>query len=176
MTKAEKTTQASDRATRFVTELFRRKMTDHGLRARLRRGQSPAQAHMVLADLAPYVSLTWVPGRTAYMLVGSSIAWEESAVSGSDGLGKCLRACAEGGDAENSPMTARLRRLLACRTTEEACRVLRPMLSLIRTRCPGRLDYVRLLLDLVFFESNQDRVKAGWVCDFYRIKKEEIEQ
>ena len=70
-------------------------------------------------------------------------------------------------EAEDSP---RLRRLLACESLNEACQVLRPMLSLVRSK-GVRLDYARLLQDLRSFSFGKDvaqKTRRLWVSDFYR--------
>uniref|UniRef100_A0A3B0LU27 CRISPR-associated protein Cse2 n=1 Tax=Arsenophonus endosymbiont of Trialeurodes vaporariorum TaxID=235567 RepID=A0A3B0LU27_9GAMM len=76
-------------------------------------------------------------------------------------------ACAfkEGNQSEQAK--ARLRLLLACEDTEETCRILRPLLSLIQSRVKQSLDYAALLEDLFWFHENASSKKARWVQQFY---------
>ena len=86
------------------------------------------------------------------------------------GLGASLRSCFGDDEAQGS---IRLRRLLACQTTEEACRILRPMLSLITAKAAKPLCFATLLEELLYFESNgQERIKMRWARDFYSLPNE----
>jgi CRISPR system Cascade subunit CasB len=62
-----------------------------------------------------------------------------------------------------------LRRLLACDSVPDACRILRPLLSLIESRGISGLDYAGLLNDLLWFshDDSQTRIKARWAQKFY---------
>ena len=78
-----------------------------------------------------------------------------------------MRRCLPDEEAEDSP---RLRRLLACESLNETCQVLRPMLSLVRSK-GARLNYAQLLQDLRSFRFGKDaaqKTKRQWVSDFYR--------
>ena len=67
------------------------------------------------------------------------------------------------------------RRLLACDRVEEVCRILRPLFSLIDAKAGVRLDYARLLNDLLFFNFDPQRTKSQWAMEFYRrAEKEEM--
>ena len=79
---------------------------------------------------------------------------------GGDGggdLGEALRRCVESEEQGG----ARLRRMLACRRQEEACRMLRPLLSLIAAR-QAPLSHARLLDDLQAFRFEEARRRFAW--------------
>lgn len=159
----------------FVESVFRRKEEDSGFRTRMRGAGSAVRETAVWGDLAPFCNLEDENLRAAYVLIGSSIAFEEKAVNGVQSFGKLLsQTWGDEKDAKllddkkqaQHPAAARLRRLLVCRDVTELCRVLRPCLRLIRSRRPGELDYAQLLDDLLRFPFNPDKVKARWVMDF----------
>lgn len=152
---------------RFVNDVYENIRHDHGYRARLRRALSPAQAPQIWGDLTRYIDISKSTDRALFTLVGASIALEDS-VPGTLGFGAALRACGPDKDEKSDPQVARLRRILRCRTGAELCDVFRPVLALIRSRNPGVLDYARLLDELLSFDAASERVKAGWVSDFYR--------
>lgn len=162
---------------RFVNDVHERSHKDHGYRACFRRALSPAQTPQIWGELTSYIDITKPVDRALFTLVGASIALENSETLGKHGLGATLRQCgsdkASQSEDKSDPQVARLRRILRCRTSDDLCEVLRPVLALIRSRKPGALDYVRLLDELLSFDFAQERVKAQWVNDFYRKSSEE---
>ncbi|HGJ5877044.1 MAG TPA: type I-E CRISPR-associated protein Cse2/CasB [Arsenophonus sp.] len=56
--------------------------------------------------------------------------------------------------------------MLACEDTEEACRILRPLLCLVQNRVTQLLDYAALLEDLCWLNMNSSRKKARWAQQF----------
>ena len=138
----------------FVESVFRRKEEDSGFRSRMRGAGSAVRETAVWGDLAPFCNLEDENLRAAYVLIGSSIAFEEKAVNGVQSFGKLLSQT--WGDEKDAKLL----------DVTELCRVLRPCLRLIRSRRPGELDYAQLLDDLLRFPFNPDKVKARWVMDF----------
>ncbi len=167
-----------DDVKKFVDDVYDRMQNDHGFRARFRRALSPSQAPQVWGDLvSAHVDIRDDASRRAFTLIGASIALEGNAEPGTLGLGEALRECGPSEKALeiSDSQSARLRRLLRCSSCEELCTALRPILSLIRSRRPGALDYARLLDELKGFDFDyaQERIKARWVSDFYRHQDEE---
>ena len=162
---------------RFVADVYARIRKDHGYRARLRRALSPALAPEVWGDLTAYMDITRATDRALFTLIGASIALEDTGAPGHLGLGVALRTCGAETVANSEtvpdPQVARLRRILRCRTGDELCDVIRPVLALIRSRRPGSLDYARLLDELLSFDVAGEKIKACWVNDFYRKPVEE---
>lgn len=81
--------------------------------------------------------------------------------------GAAIAGCyPEGNQSEQAK--ARLRRLLACTSTSEACRILRPLLALMASRSVTP-DFAGLLNELQWFSgSSRERIRARWAQEFYR--------
>jgi len=163
-------------------------VANRSARAALSRADNPATEYQSWQYLAPFISLT-DPRRVAYALISSSIAKEQILEDGNYGIGQAICSCyedkenedkenedkenedKENEDKEKSKQAqSKLRRLLACTSREEAVLVLRPLLSLIRSK-KIELNYTKLLKDLVYFSS--ELTPAKWAQDFYSTSKEE---
>lgn len=162
-----------DRARAFVDYIIDRSQQDRGLAARLRRANNPATEYQSWETLARFgVNLEWAAQRLPYTTIAAAIAHAKPTINGSRHLGQALaQAYDKGSDSEQAK--AKLRRLLACNTTDEACRVLRPLLTLIFSKTSNNLEYDRLLRQLLWFEHNTERVRAQWAQEFYRRETSE---
>ena len=129
------------------------KIKDTGFVARMKRADNPDLEYQVWNILLKFnVDIEFAARRLPFC------------------LGASLRSCF--GDDEDQG-SIRLRRLLACQTTEEVCRILRPMLSLITVKATKPLCFATLLDELLYFESNgQERIKMRWTRDFYSLSNE----
>ena len=112
--------------------------------------------------------------RLPYATIASAIAKAEVKHNGNAGIGAAIANCydqnKENGN-QSEQAKAKLRRLLACHSVQEVCRILRPLFSLIGSRSQVTLDYVQLLKDLLYFnDNNRQRIKARWAQDFYGRK------
>lgn len=160
-----------NRDQRFVETVIERCQNDKGLAARLRRADNPAteyQSWELLGSLSYLgVNLEEEHKRLPYVTVAAAIAKSKSERNGSLRLGQAIADCYKEGRKDDQAKT-RLRRLLACNELPEACRILRPILTLIDSKVGQPLDYVRLLRQLRFFgfESGQ-RTKTQWAQEFY---------
>lgn len=165
----------ADRAEQFVTWLLEKINKDKGVAARLRRADNPATEYQSWDLLAAFgVDLTNEYQRLPYAVLSAAIARAKAERNGSLSLGQAL-AIAYGGN-DSDPAQARMRRLLACRSVSELCRVLRPLLTLIDSKQSQPLDYVRLLNQLTRFGKSDDmaqRVKSEWAMEFYRKSEEQ---
>lgn len=153
---------------RFVETVIERCQSDKGLAARLRRADNPAMEYQSWELLGWFgIDLEKEYERLPFVTVAAAIAKSKSERNGTLTLGKALAACYDDGR-DSSQAKARLRRLLACSELPEACRILRPILTLIDSKVGKPLDYVRLLRQLRFFtfESGQ-RTKTQWAQEFY---------
>lgn len=152
-----------DRAEAFISTVLSRCGKDKGFAARLKRADNPATEAQSWGMLAQFqVNLENDRERLPFALIGAAAARAQISSDGQAGLGIALRGCFE--DMEQA--APRLRRLLACDSTEELCRVLRPLLQLLAQR--GRpLCYSRLLRDLLWFSNGGQRVKLRWAQEFY---------
>lgn len=152
---------------RFVDAVIERCNKDKGVAARLRRADNPAteyQSWEVLGALG--VDLEKDYQRLPFVTVAAAIAKSKAERNGNLTLGRAIAACYEDGNQSNQAKT-RLRRLLACDELTEACRILRPILTLIDSKVGQPLDFSRLLKQLRNFSFNGQRVKAQWAQEFY---------
>jgi CRISPR system Cascade subunit CasB len=162
-----------DRARAFVDYIIDRSQQDRGLAARLRRANNPATEYQSWETLARFgINLERTAQRLPYTTIAAAIAHAKPTINGNRHLCQALaQSYDKGSDSEQAK--AKLRRLLACSTTDEACRVLRPLLTLVFSKTGNNLDYHRLLRQLLWFEQNTERVRAQWAQEFYRRETSE---
>ncbi|MGL5224232.1 MAG: type I-E CRISPR-associated protein Cse2/CasB [Aeromonas sp.] len=167
--------QASQsREVSFVTYLYQRCQQDKGFAARLRRADNPSTEYQSWDTLATFgVNLEWADERLPFALIAAAVARSDQMANGSVPLGQAI-ALAFSDGRESDQAKTRLRRLLACDDTEEVCRILRPLLTLIRSRVRQPMDYAALLVDLRWFHHSSDRAKARWAQQFYGKQGKEI--
>ncbi|MBS3985963.1 MAG: type I-E CRISPR-associated protein Cse2/CasB [Selenomonadales bacterium] len=146
----------------FVDYVLGRMEDDSAFGAALRRADNPATEYQAWEYLAAWCNIEREVERRPYATIASAIARAKPAGDGSLGIGEAIAACYKEGNASDSAKS-KLRRLLACDSTEEACVVLRPLLSLISSH-GVRLGYGKLLNELTHFG---DKVKARWAVSFY---------
>lgn len=169
MTQTSTPTYAA-REQQFVARVLEQCKKDNGFAARLRRADNPDTEYYALGDLAKLgIDITDDSQRLPCALVAAALSRDADTMNtdGTLGIGAALRQCLPDEEAEDSP---RLRRLLACESLHETCQVLRPMLSLVRSK-GVRLGYARLLHDLRSFRFGKEaaqKAKRQWVSDFYR--------
>ena len=168
---AEVTAERADNespATRFVSYVIERIAKDNGFAARLKRADNPAteyQSWEILARFGIDLEKEWQ--RLPYCVIGAALAKAKPASNGATVLGAAIAGCySEGNQSEQAK--ARLRRLLACSSTSEACRILRPLLALMASRNVTP-DFAGLLNELQWFSgSSRERIRARWAQQFYR--------
>lgn len=152
-------------ARRFVTAILERCREDKGFAARLRRADNPDTEHYAYGVLAGFgIDLENDGERRPYAVIAAGLGRSRRDQDGTLGLGEALRDCVEREDQGES----RLRRMLACRTTEELCRMLRPLLTFIAAR-DVPLCHARLLDDMLSFrfEEARRRVRLRWAQEYY---------
>lgn len=160
--------ETPNRETTFVAATIQRCQEDKGLAARLRRADNPATEYQSWEWLAHWHVDLEKPGeRHPWATVAAAIARAKPAANGGLRLGQAIGQCFKDG-AKDDQAKARLRRLLACNDTAEACRILRPTLKLIESRVTQPLDYSRLLKQLRSFHYDAERIRAQWAQEFYR--------
>jgi CRISPR system Cascade subunit CasB len=158
----------------FIIDLI---VKNKGVAAALKRADNPATEYQSWEYLAAFsINLEKPWERLPFATVAAAIAKEKSAHNGSEGIGRAIAKCYEDGN-QSDQAKAKLRRLLACDSVEEACRILRPLFSLIASRGNSSIDYARLLEQLLKFHLEKDRIKSQWAQEFYnqsqRAAKEE---
>jgi CRISPR system Cascade subunit CasB len=163
----EKKSGRPEKFVQFVIELCQ---NDKGAAAALRRADNPATEYQSWEYLAGFrIDLENPFERIPYAAIAAAIARSKIERDGSAGIGNALAFCYED-QSKSNQAKARLRRLLACDSVEEACRILRPLFSLIDSKSTVTIDYSRLLRELISFgyDSNKNNVKTAWAADFYR--------
>lgn len=160
-----------DKPQQYIDWLTERIKTNKGLAARLRRADNPATEYQSWEVLAGFgIDLTRVSECLPYATISAALARSEQQLNGRASLGQALAGCYPDGS-QSDPAQARLRRLLACRSIEELCRILRPLLNLIESKGGMPLDYAALLRQMLRFgygDEAAQQIKARWAQDFYR--------
>ncbi|WP_058914444.1 type I-E CRISPR-associated protein Cse2/CasB [Entomohabitans teleogrylli] len=158
------TTERRTRSGEFISYLFRLCNQDKGSAARLRRAANPATEYQSWEVLGSFgIRLDNDVERRVHALIAAGLANSRAEKNGTLTLGRAIALSFPEGNASDQAR-ARLRRLLACDSAQEACLILRPLLTLVQSRVPSALDYERLLNDLLWFS---DKTKARWAQQFY---------
>lgn len=129
----------------------------------LRRADNPSTEYQAWEYLSRFVDLQHAE-CCAFALIAAAIAKDEISKDGYCGIGEAIARCYDNGR-DSDQARNKMRRLLACSDRKEACRILRPLLSLIREKCSKPLDYRRLLSELVWFSPSE--TPAKWAQNFY---------
>jgi len=139
-----------------------------GIAAELKRADNPATEYQCWEHLAVFhINLEKDYERLPYATIAAAIAKAKVDHNGSIGIGRAITLCYEDGN-NSDPAKAKLRRLLACESVDEVCRILRPLFSLIDAKAGVTLNYTQLLTDLLKFHWDSQHVKTRWAQDFYR--------
>jgi CRISPR system Cascade subunit CasB len=157
----------ASKSERFVNFTIERCKHDVSLAAALRRADNPDTEHQSWEHLTAFAELDQTSQRLPYVAIAAAIAKARVTQNGGVRIGRAIARCYDD-DNQNDQARAKLRRLLACDRVEDVCRILRPMFSLIHEKSGVRLDYARLLKDLLSFNLDPQRTKSRWAMDFYR--------
>lgn len=149
---------------------------DTSFGAMLRRADNPVTEYKSWHYLYRWCDVGDSRKFKPYALIGAALARAKPQVNGRVGIGQAILLCysTEGTfDGVDQPAALiKLRRLFECASGEEACVILRPLLSLINSR-QVRLDYADLLKDLLvspdYFNAH---IRVKWARDYY-YKREE---
>jgi CRISPR system Cascade subunit CasB len=140
-------------------------------RANLKRIDNPNLEFHGWEFLSEFVDLT-NDDRSIYALIAASFLKNDRSSDGKFGIGRAIALCyLDSGEKESEQAQMKLRRLLACRDKIEILSVLRPILSLIRSKSPESLSHSDLIKDLLYFSP--EKTPAKWAEDFYKISVEE---
>ncbi len=161
----------TSRSQAFVEYIIDRIAKNKGVASALKRADNPATEYQSWEYLAAFnVDLEKPWERLPFATVAAAIAKEKSAHNGNEGIGRAIAKCYDDGN-QSDQAKAKLRRLLACDSVEEACRILRPLFSLITSRGNSSLDYALLLEQLLKFYWESERIKSQWAQEFYKYDK-----
>jgi CRISPR system Cascade subunit CasB len=165
----------SERSKNFANYIIRQVQENKGIAAALRRADNPNTEYQSWEVLAGFgVQLDSDNQRLPFATIAADIARVKPTVNGIVTIGQAIARSYE--DSHQSDQAkAKLRRLLACDTTSEACRILRPLLSLIASKGGITLNYAALLDDLLWFshDDSRQRIKAQWAQQFYGKQTED---
>ncbi|MBD3768067.1 MAG: type I-E CRISPR-associated protein Cse2/CasB [Gammaproteobacteria bacterium] len=165
----------SERAQKFVDYIIQQVQDNKGKAAALKHADNPNTEYQSWEILAGFgVQLDNENQRLPFTTIAADIARVKPLTNGNITIGSAIARCYEDGN-QSDQAKAKLRRLLACDTTSEACRILRPLLSLISSKDGISLNYVDLLDDLLWFshDDSRQRIKARWAQQFYGKQTED---
>ena len=165
----------SERTKNFVDYIIQRVQTHKGDAAALRRADNPNTEYQAWEILAGFgVQLDNENQRLPFATIAADIARAKPEFNGKSAIGQAIAKCYDDGN-QSDQAKAKLRRLLACDSTAEACRILRPLLTLIESKTNLTLDYASLLNDLLWFshDDSRQKIKARWSQNFYGKQAEE---
>jgi CRISPR system Cascade subunit CasB len=148
----------------FIIELIHK---DTGAAAALKRADNPNLEYQSWEYLARFIDIDKDYERLPYATIASAMAKAKVERNGTVKIGEAIARCYDDGK-DSEQAQAKLRRLLACDSVEEVCRVLRALFSLINSKAGIQLNYADLLSDLYWFNADSQRAKAKWAQNFYR--------
>lgn len=152
--------------TRFIIS----RMQDNSFVAALRRADNPNTEYQSWDTLAAFhVDLDKPWQRLPFASIACAMAKSKTEQNGATGIGQAIARCYDDGK-DSDQAKAKLRRLLASDSVEEACRILRPLFSLINSKGNSSLDYARLLDELLKFHWDSKGIKSRWAQDFYHYQ------
>ncbi|MCB0337161.1 MAG: type I-E CRISPR-associated protein Cse2/CasB [Bdellovibrionales bacterium] len=151
----------------FIRFVLIRLKDNKSVAAALRRADNASTEDQSWEYMAAFgVDLEKSSDRASFGLIAAAIAKAKISDDGAYGIGQAIAGCYKEGN-RSDQAKAKLRRLLACDTTDEACAVLRPLLQLINAKSVRSLKFSRLLDDLLKFQWDSSKIKARWASDFY---------
>lgn len=164
---------------RYVKSIIERIKTDTAMAAALKRADNPATEYQAWEYLADFgIDLENPQERIPYITISAAIARAKPNQDGNYSLGAAIASCYETNNDKgknNEQARSKLRRLLACDTTEEVCAILRPLLNLIESRGKN-ISYGKLLNQLIWFDRNPQKIKTNWAKEFFGNFKEEEQE
>lgn len=154
----------------FVDYIIKRCKQSKGIAASLRRADNPDTEYQSWEFLAPFTDLEKSYQRVPCATIAAAISRAKIEQNGNLGIGRAISRCYEDGK-ESDQAKAKLRRLLACDSVEEICRILRPLLRLIESRGNVKVDFALLFDQLSRFYWEDQKIKSCWAQDFFNFAK-----
>lgn len=165
----------SERSQKFVEYIIQRIKNNKGDAAALRRADNPNTEYQSWEILAGFnIKLDNENERLPFATIAADLARTKPEANGKTTIGQAIARCYDDGN-QSDQAKVKLRRLLACDTTSEACRILRPLLTLAQSKGVAPLNYAALLDDLLWFshDESRQRIKSRWAQNFYGKQPEE---
>jgi CRISPR system Cascade subunit CasB len=159
----------SERSQKFVDYIIQRIERSSGDAAALKRAGNPNTEYQSWEILAGFgVRLDSENERLPFATIAADIACVHPTCNGKTKISQAIALCYSDGH-KSDQAKAKLRRLLACDTITEACRILRPLFSLISSKSVITLNYVDLLDQLLWYHDDDSRqlTKICWAQNFY---------
>jgi CRISPR system Cascade subunit CasB len=157
----------NSRGAAFVAFVLKRLAQDTAFGAVLRRADNPATEYQSWEYLAAWCDLDNTFERTCFATVAAGLARAKQSIDAPASIGVAIARSYNEGNQDDSAKR-KLRRLLACDTSTEACQWVRPVLRLAESR-GVRVNHGQLLDDLLYFGL---KVKERWAIDFYGRKED----
>jgi len=167
MMETENNLKKNSRGAAFVAFVLKRLAQDNAFGAALRRADNPATEYQSWEYLASWCDLDNTYERTCFATAAAGLGRAKQSIGTPYSIGSAIARSYKDGNQDDSAKR-KLRRLLACDTSAEACQWVRPLLRLAESR-GVRINYGRLLDDLLYFGT---KVKERWAMDFYGRKEE----
>lgn len=144
--------------------------------AAMRRADNPATEYQSWEYLSRWCDLDRERDRRPFAVVAAAIARDKPKADGVLSIGKAVSRSYSDDGQDNGhtkdAAKAKMRRLLACSSVEEACAILRPLLGLVASR-GGDVNYSALLDDLLTSDERFcEWIKPKWANDFYGRRME----
>ena len=151
----------------FVEYIINLSQNDKGAAAALRRADNPNLEYQCWEYLARFnIALDKSHQRLPFATIAAAIAKSKAKQNGSVGIGYAISCCYKERNNSNQAK-AKLRRLLACESIEEICRILRPIFSIINAKAGIQINFIKILNELLKFKYDPQYVKSIWAQEFY---------
>ena len=154
---------------KFFNEIYSKvKADDRGFISVMRMADHPRLRYRVFGVLARNNILLDPRISLPYTVLGASIARTKSSADGELSLGEALRLAFRDRDPEDHAIQTRLRRLIACESSQELCQILPSTLRLIESRLDNKHLCYRKLYELItLFDFNLQRGRSLLLQGFY---------
>lgn len=154
----------------FFAEIYAKaQQKDRAFLAKMRLADNPKLGDRVFSVLARHgISLNPCI-RLPYMILGASAARMGAIAEGKLSLGKALRKAFKNKELDDPNLQIRLRRLVACDSSAELCRILPATLRLVESRLEvgDYLNYEKIFKLIALFDINLTHARSVLVQEFY---------
>ena len=155
----------------FVTQVFKNCEADKTAASKYKRCNLERTEHYAWPLLSRHgVKLTNPVQLSIAKLIASSIAYESGSQNGHLSLGRALKELNQ----QIQSAETRLLLLIGCDSSLELCKMLPSVIRLLQSKSI-RIDYVRLCMDLYFYDKSPSSIRTRWAEDFYSYSSSDKE-